>query len=226
MTFTSSTVEKCIAFLNVLGLTVLIQVTLNILSFYKPPIELPSWGISAPTQSTGESLPHSIRDRVVMSLTAVPSEIPLQLNNTINNLLYEQSLIVDCIYINIPYIQLRDNNPLYPSTDELHAMFPQNGVIIHRILADAGPTTRYLGAIEMESDPETLVITMDMDPWNFHNFTIQQLVDYAHFDRNSVWTVWGENILWNPMTGYWAVDYWRYPLVINDTFQKSATLGL
>lgn len=203
--------------MTVLGLTVLIQIILNVICSYKPSIELPTWSVNALPNSTELESNDIQRDRVVMSMTAVPSEIP----EALNNLLYEQSFVVDCIYLNIPYIQLRNKNALYPSTEELRVMFPQNGVIIHRILADAGPTTRYLGAIELESDPETLVITMDMDPWNFHNFTIQQLVEYAHFDRNSVWTVWGENMVWNPLTGYWAVDYWRYPLVIDDTFQKS-----
>lgn len=159
--------------------------------------------------------------RVVMSLTAVPSEIPEMLNITINNLLYDQTYIVDIIYLNIPYMQLRNNNKLYPSTSKLREYFPQKGVIINRILADAGPTTRYLGGIEFEDDPDTLILTMDNDPWNFHEFTIQQLVEYSQFDPDSVWTIWGENILWNPNTDYWAVDYWRYPLIINDTFKKS-----
>ena len=169
----------------------------------------------------GDTTNRSPKQRVVMSLTAVPSEIPVLLNATINNLLFDQTKTVDAIYLNIPYMQLRNDNKLYPSTSELHGFFPQNKVIINRVLADAGPTTRYLGGIEFEHDPETLILTMDMDPWNFHQFTIAQLVEYAEFDRESVWTIWGENIAWNPRSGFWGVDYWRYPMVINDTFNKS-----
>jgi len=167
------------------------------------------------------SAPHLEPSRTVMTLTAVPSEIPLLVNQTLNNLLFKQSLVVDVIYLNIPYIQLRDGNALYPSTNDLQNMFPQDRVVIHRILGDCGPTTRYLGAIELESNPEAIVMTMDHDPWNVDQSTVQQLVEYAQFDAESVWTVWGENMVWNPVTGYWAVDYWRYPLVINESRHRS-----
>lgn len=218
--------EKCVIVIIIILIVIGTQLVLNATNFS----QLMEIDTMTPRQSLGNGTiriyppkPGKSRNkpRVVMSLTAVPDEIPKMVNITLNNLLYDQTCRVDIIYLNIPYMQLRNNNKLYPSTSELHEMFPQDGVIINRILADSGPTTRYLGAIEFEKDPDTLIMTMDHDPWNFHEFTIEQIVEYSQWEPNSVWTVWGECIEWNPRSDFWGVYYGRYGQMIDDKFNKS-----
>ena len=171
--------------------------------------------ININTQQKKETEFTNKRPRIVISLTAVNKEIPNEVNNTINNLLFKQTYKdwIDTIHLNIPYLQLRHDNQLYPSTDILRQYFPQSKVQINRILADSGPITRYIGAIENEKNNDTIIITLDMDPWNFNLNTIEILVNYSLYDDNCVWTVWGENFEWHtnihPSRKDWNVNYNR-----------------
>ncbi|ETO37007.1 hypothetical protein RFI_00054 [Reticulomyxa filosa] len=51
----------------------------------------------------------------------------------------------------------------YPDTKTLQRMFPQRLIIINRFFMDYGPMTRYIGPLQFEQNPNTLIITFDID---------------------------------------------------------------
>lgn len=156
--------------------------------------------------------------RVVVSMSATPKEILNGLNGTINWILSEeQTYKVDAFYLQIPYMQIRDGNKLYPSTKVLESYFPQNKVVIHRLFVDAGPMSRYLGVMELETDPETLIISFDVDIESKKRTDdfIEKFVRMSKYDGNVWWNMQSETPIYSQSKqtitriawGLWPVIY-------------------
>jgi hypothetical protein len=100
--------------------------------------------------------------RVVVSLTTTPSRLDKVMDSVRS--LTKQSLQPDQIYVNIPEGPMkRHPERSYDETEipsELEGLAPL--VKVNRCVDD-GPATKLLGALRLESDASTLVITLDDD---------------------------------------------------------------
>lgn len=112
--------------------------------------------------------------RVVVSLSTIPSRVKY-LSEAIESLL-KQSYSIDRIYINLPYRSLRENVE-YPLLEE---DFLDPRVTILRC-EDRGPITKLYPVLDVENDPQTIIITVD-DDIHYPQDRIQTLVDWA--ERN------------------------------------------
>lgn len=111
------------------------------------------------------------KSRLVVSFTTIPSRMPF-LQQTID-LLMLQSLQPDIIYVCIPNHSVRLDRPY---------VIPALNIPPHvRILRtpDYGPATKLFGCIPYESDPNTMIITLD-DDQQYAPDVIKILVAYAH----------------------------------------------
>ncbi|HSX20395.1 MAG TPA: glycosyltransferase [Gammaproteobacteria bacterium] len=109
--------------------------------------------------------------RIVISLTTTPHRID-KLKNTLDSLL-AQSIQVDQLYLNIPYHFKRDNIPyVVPNWLEKYP-----GITINRV-EDFGPITKLLSTLQYETDPNTIIITVDDDVW-YPRHVVRDLVHYA-----------------------------------------------
>eukprot|EP01084_Bolivina_argentea_P083121 150508_1 len=144
--------------------------------------------------------PYVIETRVVVSISATPNEIQTNINSTINWILgADQTYKIDAFYLQIPYMQIRNNNKLYPTTSKLKTLFPQEKIIINRLFVDYGPMSRYIGIMDLETDPETIIISFDIDitrKQKVNNF-ISKFVKHMKYDPNSWWTMHGESVVFN-----------------------------
>ncbi|KAF1784058.1 hypothetical protein GQ600_17847 [Phytophthora cactorum] len=100
--------------------------------------------------------------RVVVSLTTTPSRLDKVMNSVSS--LTKQSLVPDQIYINIPEGPMkRHPERSYDETEipsDLVALTPL--VKVNRCVDD-GPATKLLGALRLEHNASTLIITLDDD---------------------------------------------------------------
>eukprot|EP01041_Mallomonas_annulata_P005635 gene5635-11372_t len=94
--------------------------------------------------------------RIVVSLTTVPIRLPL-VELTIKSIL-SQSLVPDAIYLNIPKKSSRFRGEEYNISFELLSL----PIIINRC-EDYGPATKLIPTLEIETNPDTLIITVDDD---------------------------------------------------------------
>lgn len=112
-----------------------------------PPVETPPWRPDF---------------RVVVSLTTTPNRLDKVMESVRS--LTVQSLPPDQIYVNIPRGPMkRHPERSYDDVDipeELKKLAPL--VKINRCVDD-GPATKLLGALRLEDDPSTLIITLDDD---------------------------------------------------------------
>lgn len=92
--------------------------------------------------------------RVVVSLTSIPSRVST-VNKVITSIL-NQDYQVNQIYLTLPKSCAREGIPyVIPKLDER--------VKIIRTDTDFGPITKLIGALIIENDPETYIITVDDD---------------------------------------------------------------
>src|SRR5262249_26816433 len=113
---------------------------------------VPEWGGTAERSGCREGhVP-----RIVISLTTTPSRLPT-LQEMLGPLLL-QTAPCDAILVQIPD-RLRRTGESYAIPEWLAAM---PGGEIHRC-TDFGPATKLLGALECETDPDSLIITVDDD---------------------------------------------------------------
>lgn len=122
------------------------------------------------TNKTLKALTHK-QQRVVISLTTTPYRID-KIQATLESLC-DQSIKVERIYLNIPYIFERDNIPyVIPKWLESYT-----AVTINRT-EDFGPITKLLPTLDAETDPNTIIITVDDDVW-YPRHVVRDLVAYA-----------------------------------------------
>lgn len=97
--------------------------------------------------------------RIVASLTTVPERIKYV--DEILKTLLSQTLPFSRIYLHIPYQSLKRKNYMVPNSLEKFAR--ENGIIINRINKDLGPITKLIPILNLEKDPETIIVTFDDD---------------------------------------------------------------
>lgn len=95
--------------------------------------------------------------RVVVSLSTVPSRVR-DLGRAVNNIL-DQTYAVDRVYVNLPLSSIRQGIA-YPSPPSWMANHPR--VHVNRC-EDRGPVTKLAPTLALETDPDTLIVTIDDD---------------------------------------------------------------
>jgi phosphorylcholine metabolism protein LicD len=109
--------------------------------------------------------------RIVVSMSSMPSRLAHAFP-TINSLLL-QSVPPDVIYLNLPMHSLREGR----SYDVPTALNQDSRVIINRCAIDSGPITKLIPTLHEETDPDTLIITVD-DDTVYHPHMIRALISY------------------------------------------------
>lgn len=94
--------------------------------------------------------------RVVASYTTIPSRYNELKRSMLT--LKEQTHQLDCIYLTIPHKMSRLNKEYPPLPDDLAAL-----CTVVRTEVDYGPLTKIVGALTMEADPDTVIISCDDD---------------------------------------------------------------
>ncbi len=108
--------------------------------------------------------------RVVVSLTTIPSR--LQYLESILKVIKNQTVQPDVTYLNLPYYSKKEKiDYTLPSQEFLDKY---NVEVIR--CEDLGPITKLVPVLEKETDPETIIITMD-DDMEYTSNRIKQLLD-------------------------------------------------
>jgi len=150
---------------------------------------------------TAPGLPHSLelppadwrpRSRVVMSMTTMPDDI-----HNIHEVLVSlgnQSVKPDLIYVNVPYTNHRTGEP-YVIPEFLTNW---EGVVVQRSSEDYGPLTKLVPTLRAETDPNTIIITVDDDRVYMRD-TVKYLTWFAELEPSIVWGLSGYGIMWYPL---------------------------
>lgn len=124
--------------------------------------------------------------RLVVSMATTPDRIGLT-ENTINSIL-NQTVSPDVMYINLPH-KCRRSNSEYIIPDFI-SLNPK--IVVNRFECDMGPSNKLLPILNLEQDPETMVITID-DDLTFAKHMIEMMLDELDgrdiIISNTVWTV-------------------------------------
>jgi hypothetical protein len=115
--------------------------------------------------------------RVVASYTTLPSRYDV-LKTSIASL-KAQTHKLDAIYVAIPHRATRLNKEYPPIPDDLAAM-----CTVVRVDTDYGPITKMYGALLMESDPETVIMSCDDDVF-FPPEMVEKLLSHQITHPNS-----------------------------------------
>ncbi|GAB9464130.1 hypothetical protein Gpo141_00001571 [Globisporangium polare] len=135
--------------------------------------------------------------RVVVSLTTTPNRLDKVMDSVRS--LTTQSLVPDQIYVNVPRGAMkRHPERSYDEVDmppELEQLAPL--VKINRCVDD-GPATKLLGALRLEDDPTTLIITLD-DDFEYPSKLVEALTWEAVKKKDDVLGVcgWGMLPVWH-----------------------------
>lgn len=123
--------------------------------------------------------------RVVATLSTLPKNLE-HLRDSLDSLL-AQSHPLDQIYLNIPNGKSRRGDTSYYVPEYVKEYFPRVKVLR---TADYGPLTKLLPALEVEDDPDTIVITVD-DDRSYHPDTVKTLLKYAKEDPSAAFGMCG-----------------------------------
>lgn len=96
--------------------------------------------------------------RMVVSLTTSPTRL-IQIENSLNSILI-QTMLPDRIYFNLPHV-FRRANMSFTNLDKLPYL--NNSLIYINHCEDLGPATKLLPTLELEKDPQTLIVVVDDD---------------------------------------------------------------
>lgn len=126
--------------------------------------------------------------RVVLSLTTTPNRLD-KVSNSVNSLL-TQSYAPDAIYLNVPKGPMKR----HPERSYDEASIPEEissnpKVTVNRCI-DYGPATKLIPALHLESDPDTLIITVD-DDFEYPENLVQALAWEAYHRPNDALGVCG-----------------------------------
>jgi hypothetical protein len=143
--------------------------------------------------------------RIVVSISTLIGRLK-PLESTISSLLH-QTLLPDIIYIHIPILASNTKNSLtelkeslQPQLDILRDLEERyhDHVIFHFIHGvDYGPSMKLIGSLQLEKDPETIIITMDDDS-TYDARVIQQLIEESCRRPNNSICTCCEIIVSNP----------------------------
>jgi hypothetical protein len=125
--------------------------------------------------------------RVVISMSTMPGNLG-SLNDTLHSLMRLSPRRADAIYVNMPRVNRRTGEA-YPEPPEwlLHGF---ERVVVNRIETDYGPITKLLGCLDKETDPDTLIVTVDDDKTYKPHF-LAKLVTHATIDPAAAWSLCG-----------------------------------
>ncbi|KAJ3111253.1 Golgi transport complex subunit 3 [Phlyctochytrium bullatum] len=98
--------------------------------------------------------------------------------------LYKQTRRPDVLYLHVPkeLKRLKIDDPMRPIVAELEKKY-EGWLKVTRPETDYGPSTKLLGTLLIEKNPNTIVVTVDDDEV-YHEDMILALVDAAERDRN------------------------------------------
>ncbi|KAJ3025783.1 UNVERIFIED_CONTAM: hypothetical protein HDU68_006690 [Siphonaria sp. JEL0065] len=137
-------------------------------------------GPTHPSVPAANQIDNQHKVRVVVSLTSFPGRLH-RINATMHSLA-SQSLKPDRIILSIPkdgVVRFKNNSQTAHTSktdEELLAQLQSDipFMFVHKT-TDYGSATKLLGALEIEKDPETIIVTVD-DDTIYHAQTVQTLV--------------------------------------------------
>jgi len=130
------------------------------------------------------------KSRFVLSLTTMPHHL-LLIEPTLQSLL-AQSIKADAIYLNLPKGVNKRNNMSY----DVSGFKVPEGVTINRC-EDHGPLTKLLPTLSVETDPDTVIITVDDDKIYLPD-TMLSLMWHAEHSKDVAFGVCGWAFMWVP----------------------------
>lgn len=147
--------------------------------------------------------------RIVGSLTTIPGRYN-KLKRTLKSL-EAQDIKLDAIYLGIPERSRRLNIEYPTIPDDIKEL-----CTIVPCAHDYGPLTKIAGALQMEQDPETIIITFDDDVIYSPNLVATLLTRHKEFPQSAIGssgillgygfpfysTVNNGNNSWNSLTGF------------------------
>lgn len=144
-------------------------------------------GPQVPAEAGGTAA--AIPARAVFSLSTSPGRIGT-IATTIRSLL-NQTRVPDLIHVNCPFVFKRTGGVFADEDLEALARLAPGIVQVNRC-EDMGPVSKLLPALELEPDPETVVITVDDDNW-YPSATLERMLGDCAAHRESVLA----NRVWN-----------------------------
>jgi len=114
-----------------------------------------------------------LRPRVVISFSTIPSRV-----NKLAPLfkaLKSQTYKPDAIYLNIPKRSIRDDCEY---DIEWHTYNNAKFLKINHMERDYGPLTKLIGGLQQETEPDTIIVTIDDDK-QYDSHMIEDLVTYS-----------------------------------------------
>lgn len=107
--------------------------------------------------------------RFVVSMTTIPDR--LKFIEPVIDSVFQQICKPDRLYLNLPYVSGKGGAYVIPDTF-LSKLHHRDRVCIHRC-EEYGPITKLLPCLDEETDPETIIVTIDDDIYlNKHVFSI------------------------------------------------------
>ncbi|CAM9230948.1 unnamed protein product, partial [Ectocarpus fasciculatus] len=131
--------------------------------------------------------------RIVVSLTTIPGRFR-GVQDTLQSML-DQDIDVDAVYLHVPMmhgVRFGSASEALPdSVHELAKKFPR--LIINRNCSDYGPATKLIPTLELELNPDTLIITVD-DDMIFKRTAVRTLVRHHINSPDTVFSNAGQII--------------------------------
>ena len=117
--------------------------------------------------------------RIIVSFTTIPGRIN-NIKKTLDSI-EKQSVRPDCIYLNLPDVCRRQKHKTYVVPDFIR---DNKNINILKTDYDYGPSMKLLPVLDYESDPDSIIITID-DDHEYNEQFIATLLDYIALFRRS-----------------------------------------
>lgn len=141
--------------------------------------------------------------RVVVSLTTTPSRLS-KVMNSVNSLL-QQSVVPDQIYLNVPTGPMKRHPERSYDKVKLPKMLGNlEGILTINRCVDDGPATKLIATLRKETDPNTLIITVD-DDFEYPHRLVEALAWEATHNPKDALGVCGWGIIPMPWSSVGAV---------------------
>lgn len=141
-------------------------------------------------------MPGLYSKRVVVTLTTLPDRLEKGAVIPCLKSLWNQTRVPDAVYLGLPPVAKRFNKPYPEPSDELLTL-----CTVVPIEEDFGPVTKILGGLYVESDPDTVVITVDDDNI-YHPVFIEKMLK-AHLERPEA-AIGSAGVIVGQFPGYFA----------------------
>lgn len=112
---------------------------------------------------------------IVISLTTIPSRVDTSLFFALENL---KKMNADKIYIHVPKWSKREQKS-YNFNNIKNYISSKDNIIINNIDEDYGPITKLIPLLDLEKDPNLLILLVD-DDCVHHTSAIDHLLNYKH----------------------------------------------